>query len=345
MVETGLARRLHLIWAFRNEAGSTGNFVRRKAFSSAYLYHLLTAKYIIGTHGVPYWKSRKQISILLWHGFPTKIENLDTMARKLTIHTLPSRINHLIATSSFGAVVFSSKFRLPLDKILLLGEPRCDGLFKSRHEARRTLEEVLGERIASARIIFYLPTFRDYDTLGTHRVAADLLRQERFGQFIKKWDSLLILKPHIYDEGIFEDYGSNYDSMRGRFRIITSRELHRHDVTLYDFMAAADILVTDYSSVSRDYLLVDRPIVFYVPDLEEYRKKRNFILEPFELWSPGDKAKNSDELINALEDGFKNPKKWERERAWLRDVMFAHRDGNSSERIINHFWGGAGDQP
>src|SRR5919106_473784 len=66
MVETGLARRFHLIWAFRNEAGSTGNFVRRKAFSSAYLYHFLTAKYIIGTHGVPYWKSRKQISILLW---------------------------------------------------------------------------------------------------------------------------------------------------------------------------------------------------------------------------------------------------------------------------------------
>ncbi|WP_366078591.1 CDP-glycerol glycerophosphotransferase family protein [Thermococcus sp.] len=73
--------------------------------------------------------------------------------------------------------------------------------------------------------------------------------------------------------------------------------------------------------------------------MEEYRKTRGFLLEPYERWTPGDKARNISELIWALDEALNNPDKWKKEREWLRDVMFKYQDGKSSERIIKYFWG------
>ena len=56
----------------------------------------------------------------------------------------------------------------------------------------------------------------------------------------------------------------------------------------YDFLNVVDVLITDYSSIYFDYLLLNRPIIFHMPDLEEYQKKRGFILDPLDEWTPGD---------------------------------------------------------
>ena len=110
-------------------------------------------------------------------------------------------------------------------------------------------------------------------------------------------------------------------------------------MTIYDVLAFVDVLITDYSSIYFDYLLLNRPIVFYVPDLERYKETRGFLLEPYEKWTPGDKARTIPGLIQALQEAIDNPDKWKREREWLRDVMFKYQDGKASERIIKYFWG------
>lgn len=58
----------------------------------------------------------------------------------------------------------------------------------------------------------------------------------------------------------------------------------------YNILNAVDILITDYSSIYFDFLLLDRPIIFTPIDYEEYKHNRGFLLEPFDFWAPGDKC-------------------------------------------------------
>ena len=333
MIDMGLDQSFDLIWAVRSEA--KGKFIRRRPHSLPYIYHLLTAKYLISTNEIPYWKSSNQVTVLLWHGFPGKDENSNTKVGQFIRRTMLRRIDHLIVTSPLGGVLFRSKFHLSPHKISVLGEPRCDALFNNKQRAGAALERVLGESINGRRLILYLPTWREYDTRATPGLLKSLLDSEGYIRFLRDSRSLFLFKPHIYEETLFAE-GKTENT-----RIITNHALQALDLTLYDFLGAVDVLVTDYSSVGRDYLLLNRPIVFYVPDLEEYRQKRGFLLEPYELWSPGDMADTPEKLIWAIQEAIKNPSKWEKERTWLRDLMFAHKDGESSRRIINSFWSAA----
>jgi hypothetical protein len=69
---------------------------------------------------------------------------------------------------------------------------------------------------------------------------------------------------------------------------------------VYPFLPHADALVTDYSSVLFEYLLLDRPIVFYPYDLDRYRRSRDFYYD-YEKVTPGPRAADFEELLAALE--------------------------------------------
>jgi len=79
--------------------------------------------------------------------------------------------------------------------------------------------------------------------------------------------------------------------------------------------------------------MLNRPIIFYIPDFKRYYIERGFLLEPYERWTPGPKVRDLQEFMMEIEDTIFNAKKWEKERLWLRDVMFKHIDGNSSKRV------------
>ena len=93
------------------------------------------------------------------------------------------------------------------------------------------------------------------------------------------------------------------------------------------------MLLTDYSSIYFDYLLLNRPIHFHIPDKEEYEEKdRKFMLN-FDDWTPGHKSRTPEECFAALEqvlvsgdDGF------ETERLRMRDILFTQHDDKAAVR-------------
>ena len=64
----------------------------------------------------------------------------------------------------------------------------------------------------------------------------------------------------------------------------------------------ADALISDYSSVAVDYLLLDRPIGFAVDDLDRYSKARGFIFDDVEEWLPGAILKNEEDIVEFIKD-------------------------------------------
>jgi CDP-glycerol glycerophosphotransferase len=107
------------------------------------------------------------------------------------------------------------------------------------------------------------------------------------------------------------------------------------DVTAYPDLArlflASDLLVTDYSSVFFDYALTDRPVLFLVPDLADYRDRlRGFYLDLDEI-APGPLLRTTEEVLEHLED---DPAAYAERRSALRARFTPLDDGAATERLV-----------
>ena len=103
---------------------------------------------------------------------------------------------------------------------------------------------------------------------------------------------------------------------------------------LYPLMREVDVLVTDYSSIMFDYLLLDRPVVLYRPDHEDYvQHSRQLHDEKLLRARPGPITTNQNQLLKVLKQRDANGDSHADDRAALRKALFDHEDGRSSERL------------
>jgi CDP-glycerol glycerophosphotransferase len=107
--------------------------------------------------------------------------------------------------------------------------------------------------------------------------------------------------------------------------------------SIEDLSIASDMLVTDYSSLMFDYAVLDRPIVVYAPDWEQYRTERgtyfDLMAEP-----PGAIATNQAELTEVLRSGTAVDAHSAALRATFRDRFCALEDGRAAERVVRRIW-------
>ena len=100
-----------------------------------------------------------------------------------------------------------------------------------------------------------------------------------------------------------------------------------------DLYLAADVLVTDYSSVMFDYAVLDRPIVIYAPDWEAYRMIRgvyfDLVAEP-----PGAVALTLDDLLDTFRTGAFENDAATKARAEFRRRFSSLEDGHAAQRVV-----------
>ena len=118
-------------------------------------------------------------------------------------------------------------------------------------------------------------------------------------------------------------------------RVLTQDEMEDLGLTMYTMLPAFDGLVTDVSSVWVDYLLLDKPMVFAFPDIQDYRDGRGLSIEPYEDWVPGPFVRDIDGLIAALADlvDGRDPMAGERQLARLR--FHQYHDDRSAARLLD----------
>ena len=116
---------------------------------------------------------------------------------------------------------------------------------------------------------------------------------------------------------------------------LTDDDLAARDVQLYEFVGQADLLLTDYSSIYFDYLLLDRPIGFFTGDLDLYT--RGFVVEDPLAWMPGEKIVTMDEFYAFLSDTAAGRDAWGPARKALLDKVDVYQDGDNCRRIAEHF--------
>ena len=103
------------------------------------------------------------------------------------------------------------------------------------------------------------------------------------------------------------------------------------DKTYDDVLKECKLLITDYSSVIFDYVLMNKPIIYFTYDYKDYVENGRGLYFPFEEYVYGTVTENSDELIKAIE----NPKMEEEKRLKFIEKFMRACDGNSTQKVVD----------
>ena len=109
----------------------------------------------------------------------------------------------------------------------------------------------------------------------------------------------------------------------------------KRKMELYRFMVQCDALITDYSSIFFDYLLLDRPMGFTTDDEDEYTCNRGFSVNNPQSYKPGCFIKTKEELMQFCKDLVDNRDDYKCERKRVNKLSNDYTEGNFCERILN----------
>ena len=207
------------------------------------------------------------------------------------------------------------------DIVRPLGVSRTDLYFSKEHEvhSRNKIRSKIPD-IACKRVILYAPTFRGRVT--TAESPTELRVNRLFAALGDKYILLIKRHPFVHNKIEIENEFKNF-----AFDV-------SDDFGIEELMIASDLCITDYSSLVFEYSLLNRPLIFYCFDLDEYDDWRGFYYDYNEL-TPGHKCVSTDEIINSIkqiekEDAFEN------ERIAFKNRFMNACDGNSTERIWDY---------
>src|SRR5690625_4114983 len=284
-----------IVWAF-NDPGSKVHcdpFRKVKTMSIRYFYELCTAKVIITNYRTTdlFIKRKEQYYIQTWHS-SLRLKQIEQDAESV----LPAsyiqmakkdslKCDLLLSGCRFSTKVFERAFWYT-GEIFEHGTPRNDALLQNNSQMKKKVLQKLNIS-QDKKVLLYAPTFRPDNNLSVYDLNYAKLIEKLNSKFSSKWVVLVKLHPHLI---------SNSNELMNSDYII--------NVTNYDdiqeLLVAADVLISDYSSLIFDYSITKRPCFLYVPDIEEYTNKgRGFYFDLNDL--PFISAVNNDDLFDKVE--------------------------------------------
>lgn len=288
------------------------------------IFYFLISRHIFYTTGqIPIKPSKQQKVIQMWHGaalFKTigalsKINN--GYEFYFTYFTIPSKIY---------SPIIQKAFHCKEKNIAINGEPMTDVMLtNTRHYNLGNFK----------KIIMWTPTFRSSDYLGYSDSSEELLPMftkddyENLNSILKKYNYKLIVKLHSA-QNLKDDEISHFSNLD----IYSDIKFKNAGYELYKLLPQTDVLLADYSSVFLQYLLLDKPIGFVVPDMEEYKKRRGFVFKVPEKYMPGPIIKSKEQLYNFFDELGTGIDEYKEKRDKVKQIIHTYQDANNSRRVL-----------
>jgi len=289
-------------------------------------------------------RGRRQTVLQTWHG--TMLKHLalgrpSTGVRtRLAIRRESRRWSLLLSQNPHSTAQFRSSYAFA-GEILETGYPRDDRLAAAVVEAGAGLQpERIPQAIEAARralgvprglrVLAYAPTWRE-DAAGAGRargLADGLGIAEVAAELGPDWAVVVRGHTRTHEFGGYAAAGApaGEGASGGALVIDASRHPDVNDVIL-----AADLLVTDYSSLMFDAAVACVPMAFFVPDLAEYRDRERGFAFDFEADAPGPLLSSREQLVEAAREGVPRTAAYSR---W-RERFAPHDDGHAAERFVD----------
>jgi CDP-glycerol glycerophosphotransferase len=293
-----------------------------------YIQHTVTLDY-----GMP-WKYfckkilSKNIGVNLWHGIAVKkirasLPNCELFYEHdlFKIVVSSSKLDKLVMTSAF--------YPIKHEKVKVTGLPRNDFLLLPEKQLPPAYLQQL-EKIASTKkdkkLIVYAPTFRDSGLYYPFSAQEITILKE----ILKRNNAILGFRVHYFhfknnnkylpliDNEVFFDLGQN---------VIQDMNM---------LIRKTDVLITDYSSSFVDAMLLDKPMICFAYDFQDYSTKERGFYHNFETIFPGKILQTSEQLFNEINLALNSTPYMHYDKlAMSKALFFDFNDNNNSKRVID----------
>ena len=275
-------------------------------------------------------KRTGQKIIFLNHGAGFKAPSSKPVSYADETYT-PSKLFYYPASACWGC---------PIDKIFDFGFPRLDYFFKEINDNQKALAKKFSLDKYKA-VFLWMPTFRTSKSKNlteeyfVSETGLPVLYKEseleQFDELLKRNNSLCIFKVHHLQAEL-----DAFKKKHSNIIIFNDEMLTKWNLQLYEFIKLTTCLITDYSSVSTDYMLLNRPIIYTMDDYEEYKRSRGFSIDDPSKYFVGYHVYNKEQLAETIQDVAQGKDIYWDGRKNLLPVLHSHIDGNASARILEH---------
>lgn len=295
------------------------------------LYHCLTSGvYIYSSYvsDINEWTIGRAYKINLWHGVGIKnIERKITRGNTANIFkeksfikklgSLPFHIrpDYMLSTSPMMNKHFAACFDIPESRIVESLYPRCFLFdkpaqfindFVSKYESEKTAD-IISSLKKYSYVYIYMPTWRDthddfFEELGFNMI--------ELNKALEKTNSVMLLKLHPVTRSRMDLSGLS----------LTNIIVVDPNMDIYPVLPSTDCLITDYSSIYYDYILLkDKKVIFYIPDFDNYIRSERDLAFDYNECTVGKKIFDFDTLLEEINSQCNN--------------------GFDQNTIISAFWG------
>lgn len=268
---------------------------------------------------------RRSFKVQLWHGVAWKKIGEDTPDTKTGLlhkishkaYLFSNKCDFYIAPSEDMRKTIRTAFLVGDEKILSAGQPRNEALLD--REFCKNEKDKFVNMTGAGKIILYMPTFRDKasEPFSFMQVTDDI------APVLAKHDAAILEKQH-YVQLQREDKGASS----------TERIINVSDYDAQELLAAADILVTDYSSCFFDYVLRDKPVVHFMYDYDRYRDDDRGFYYDADYVRAGSIVKTKGELVSLIDDILGGYDAEAQRRQIVRDRFDTYESSSNSKIIV-----------
>ncbi|MCM3789353.1 CDP-glycerol glycerophosphotransferase family protein [Domibacillus indicus] len=296
------------------------------------IYHLATSRRVLvdnyyGFLAAVHFK-RSVECIQLWHASgalkkfglqDASVKQRSERAQKRFLKVY-SQFHKVVAGSDQMADIFIKSFHLQKKQILPSGVPRTDFFFDKK-ALQKAKHKIAGQypAIEHKQVILYVPTYRD-QALAHFELELDMGKMaEQLGG-----DYLLFLRLHPAIQQT-PTFGEEYPD----FIVDVSSDQYE----INELLAVADYLITDYSSIPVEFSLLQKPMIFFTYDLEEYKQTRG-VPEGFERDLPGPMVRDTESIVHCIQA---NHFDLEAIRSYA-EKWNAYSKGQSSRNVVRYLF-------
>ena len=290
-------------------------------------YYITNARVLLSDNNIIEYSKKSQISIYCTHGGCT-FKNVKGLL------VVPDKVTYILSSSEAYDPYMCNNYSIPYpnERMLHIGFPSNDALFRTNGNEFMKISK---ERFD--KYILWMPTFRVGDKIG--RIDGDknlpygipLFENndqiERVNKILTDMNCMLVIKIHP----VQNSSKCQIINEQSNIFVLDGESVKQLGIDNYRLMASSDAFISDYSSATYSYLMLNRPIGFAISDIDSY--KVGFSVDDILQFMPGNIIYNENELIDFIKDVVFENDNYAIQREKLLNWLYKYKDGNSCMRL------------